>query len=277
MFSVGLLYSTRDFLRLNIESGMTPDEFQKYFKLFKYSTSEKILEVSFKCGWAKVTQEGNIEITIRGQEISSAEYQPALLLQLEDMILNYNPIWASLLPKGRSEAKNYLPDEALQCFKECGLFGELNADLIQYWDKLALAYRNYTQKTMTETGRTGEKLSFDHEYSRTGNKPLWQAIESNLSGFDLLSVVDENDAQKLRIEVKATTSSVGYAKLHLSKHEWNTAKASTNYLFHLWTIKNGPTLYVVTADEISKHIPNDQGEGDWESVEIPFKSLINNK
>jgi len=274
MFSVGLLYSTHDFLRLNLETGMTPDEFKKYFKLFKYSTSDKILQVCFKCGWAKVTQEGNMELSKRGIEITKYDYKPALLLQLEDLILNFNPPWASIIPKGRTEAKNFLPPDALQCFKECGLFGELTDELIKFWDKLSLAYRNYTQQKMTEIGRTGEKLSFDYEQQRTDSPPLWQSVESNLAGFDLLSVVDRNNQQKLKIEVKATTSRINYAKIHISKNEWNTAEASINYIFHLWVINENPRMYPITVESISKHIPKDNGFGDWESVEIPFKVLV---
>jgi hypothetical protein len=274
MFSVGLLYSVRDFLKLNSVSGMLPETFESFFKNFKYSTAEKILTVSLKCGWVKVNQLGIIELTERGKVISTMEYQTALLVQLEDLILNFNPTWASLLLKGRSEAKNFLPPDALQCFKECGLFGELTGELIKFWDKLSLAYRNFSQIKMTEIGRTGEKLSFDHEFSRTGRSPLWQAVESNLAGFDLLSVVDANNMQKLKIEVKTSTSNIDYAKFHITKNEWNTALASINYVFHLWHIEKNSTLYIVSINQINHHVPSDKGDGDWESVEIPFLSVI---
>lgn len=274
MFSVGLLYSVRDFLKLNAISGMKPEAFESYFKSFKYSTSDKILTVSFKCGWIKVNQQGIIVLTERGQDISALEYETALLIQIEDLILNFNPTWASLLIKGRTEAKNFLPPDAFQCFKECGLFGELSDELIKFWDKLSLAYRNYSQIRMTEIGRTGEKLSFDHELNRTGKPPLWQAVESNLAGYDLLSIIDNDNLQKLKIEVKTTTSNLSYAKFHISKNEWNTALASINYIFHLWHIEKIPKLYTVSINKINEHIPTDIGAGEWESVEIPFLSVI---
>ncbi|TAL64164.1 MAG: DUF3883 domain-containing protein [Bacteroidetes bacterium] len=274
MFSVGLLYSCRDFLKLIPESGMTPDSFKTYFKTYKYSTADKILQVAFKCGWSKLTQNGIIELTERGHLIIGHEYQPALLLQLEDLILNFNPVWASLIIKGRSEAKNFLPQDAYQCFKECGLFGELSDDLIRYWDNLALAYRNYSQKQMVEIGRSGERLSIDYERRRTGINPIWQSIESNLSGFDILSIIDKEDSKKLMIEVKSTTSNLNYAKLHISNNEWNTASSSINYVFHLWHINESPTLYVIPIEKISTHISSNRGDGKWESIEIPFKALI---
>ena len=274
MFSVGLLYSVTDFLKLNAISGMKPETFESYFKSYKYSSSDKILTVAFKCGWAKVNQQGIIELTERGQDISSLEYETALLIQLEDLILNFNPTWASLLIKGRTEAKNFLPPDALQCFKECGLFGDLSDNLVKFWDKLSLAYRNYSQIKMTEIGRTGEKLSIDYELNRTGKSPIWQAVESNLAGFDILSIVDTNNSQKLKIEVKTSTSNICYAKFHISKNEWNTALASINYIFHLWHIEKKPTLYTVLMNKIKEHIPTDEGEGDWSSVEIPFTAVI---
>lgn len=272
MFSVSLLYSTHDFLRLIPEVGMTPSHFKNHFHTFKYSTAEKILDVSFKCGWSKLTKDGYIILSGRGKQIALVEYKPALLYQLEDLILNFNPVWGSILSKGRSDAKNFLPPDVTQCFKESGLFDEITDELIQFWDKLALAYRNYSQKRMTEIGRAGEKLSFDYEWKRTGQKPIWQAVESNLAGFDILSIVDSSSSTTLQIEVKATSSNINYATIHITRNEWDTAVNSSNYVFHLWQIEE-KKLYKVSVFEMAKHIPLDKGKGSWESIEIPLKIL----
>jgi hypothetical protein len=253
---------------------MTPGQFNTYFKTYKYSTADKILCVSFKCGWTKITQEGIIELTERGLSLVQYDYKSALLFQLEDLISNYNPVWASLLAKGRVEAKNFLPEDAFQCFKECGLFEKLTDEIITYWDNLALAYRNYAQKQMIEIGRNGEKLSYDFETERTGNVPVWQSIESNLAGFDILSINAKNDSKKLMIEVKSTTSKIEYAKVHLTRNEWETAVSSLNYIFHLWHITEKPSLFVVPIKVVSQHISENKGRGQWESIEIPFKALI---
>lgn len=270
MFSVGLLYSVKDFLSLCAGASMTPDQFKLYFSTYKYSTAEKIIAVVFKGNWAKLSNEGQIELTERGKLISELPYKEALLVQLEDLIRNDNPSWGALLAKGRTEARNFLPADACQCFKECGLFDALTDEIIQFWDTLALAYRNYTHKRMTEIGRAGEKLSFQHEFERTGLKPLWQAVESNAAGFDLLSVVGDGNPQKLKIEVKATSGNISYAKIHITEHEWATALASLHYIFHLWHITESPTLYKVPIDVMTEHMPLNQGQGSWESVEIPF-------
>jgi hypothetical protein len=273
MFSVSLLYSAHDFLRLILEAGMTPSHFKSHFSTFKYSTAEKILDVSFKCGWSKLTKDGIIILSERGKQVATVDYKPALLYQLEDLILNFNPVWGSILLKGRSDAKNFLPLDVAQCFKESGLFDELNEEIIKFWDKLALAYRNYSQKRMTEIGRAGEKLSFDYEWKRTGHKPIWQAVESNLAGFDILSVDHASSNTSLQIEVKATTSEISYAKIHITRNEWETATSSRNFTFHLWQIET-EKLFQVSVAEVAKHIPSDKGDGEWETVEIPFKTLI---
>jgi hypothetical protein len=273
MYSVGLLYSVRDFLKLNSISGMSPIEFETHFKSFRYSTADKIMSVAFKCGWTSLTPNGYLQLTIRGQEIANLDYQDALLFQLEDLILNYNPPWASLIVKGRSEARNFLPPDVLQCFSECGLFGPLTNELIKFWDKLSLAYRNYANKKRIEIGRLGEKFSFDFEFTRCGVKPLWQSIESNSSGFDILSIIGGANTRKLKIEVKSTTNNLEYATFHLTKNEWNTAESSIDYLFHMWVLNSTPSLNIVSVDEMKNHIPIDHGSGSWESVEIPFKIL----
>lgn len=274
MFSVGLLYSSRDFLRLIPDVGMTPSNFKSHFHTFKYTTAEKILDVSFKCGWSKLTKDGVITLSERGKQIASVEYKPALLYQLEDLILNFNPVWGSILSKGRSEAKNFLPSDVAQCFKESGLFDELTDDLIHFWDNMALAYRNYSQKRMTEIGRAGEKLTFEYEWKRTGRKPMWQAVESNLAGFDILSSISSSSNAKLQIEVKATSSDIRYAKIHITRNEWETALSSLNYVFHVWYLSGENQLFVFSVSDIEKHIPTNNHAGEWETVEIPCHALI---
>lgn len=274
MYSVSLLYSVHDFLRLIPEVGMTSTQFKNHFQTFKYSTAEKILDISFKCGWSKLIKDGIIILSERGKQIGSVDYKSALLFQIEDLILNFNPVWGSILLKGRSEARNFLPPDVAQCFRESGLFDELTDELIQVWDRLALAYRNYSQKRMTEIGRAGEKLSFQYEWDRTGHKPMWQAVESNLSGFDILSVTNSSTTTRLQIEVKSTTSEMLFANLHITRNEWETAKNSKNYIFHLWQMsKDKNTLYKCGVEEMSRHIPVDQGNGAWEKVEIPFAAI----
>ncbi|WP_207435388.1 DUF3883 domain-containing protein [Sabulibacter ruber] len=276
MFSVSVIYSTRDFLNFLLESHITPERFEQTFKKYRYSNPEKILQVAFKCNWISLDGVGTLSLSKRGNEIAVLEYRDAILLQLEDMILNFNPTWASLLPKGREEAKQFLPEDVFQCFKEAGLFGVLNDNLIKYWDRISIAYRSYSNQKMLEIGRKGERLSLEYERQRTNAAPLWQSLESNLSGFDILSVVDRSCSDKLSIEVKSTTSKLEYATFYISKNEWETAENTKNYLFHLWVLEPTPNLFIISKDAMSQHIPQNNGNGTWQSVNISFKAVLSN-
>ncbi len=270
MFSVTTLYDIKQFLELLLSSKVSEVEFKHHFKFFRYSIAQKVLEVVFKCGWCKLTKENIFEITDKGRLIAESELNLSLRFQLQDLISNYNPVWAAVLQKGRSEARNFLPDDVMQCFREADLFGALNEDIIKFWDDLALAYRNISHKQKLETGRRGEQLSVDFEAKRTRSKPVWQSIESNLSGFDILSIVDDKQQEPLKIEVKASVNNIKYSKIHITRNEWQTAKASNYYVFHIWDISSSPKLYIKNVDEMEFHIPSNNGVGEWETVEIPM-------
>jgi Protein NO VEIN, C-terminal len=273
MFTVSIIYSTKEFLDYIRETLISSKMFEESFRIFNYTDSELVLDLAFHCKWAKISSNGVITLTERGLEISKLDLTDALLLQLEDMIFTFNPHWAALLPKGRKETKNFLPKDVLQCFKESGLFGELDSIIIGAWDRLAMAYRNYHQENLLITGRKGEELSLEYERKRTNSSPIWQAVESNLSGYDILSKLSESDPGLLKIEVKSTTSRIGYASFHISKNEWKTSEVSNNYIFHLWDLREG-LLYIIDKDIISKHIPTDNGSGDWREVMVPFQDVI---
>lgn len=273
-FSVNTIYSAKDFLSLVSSTDMTTDNFLSSFKKYKYDLATNVLKLVTECGWVNVEANGQIMLTKRGQKLNSLKYKSALAYQLEDMILIYNPEWGSFLPKGRSETIRFLPEEPKQCFKEAGFLGEFNSDLVGIWDRLALAYRNYGNELKLKTGRTGEELTIEYEYKRTGNKPVWQSVESNLSGFDIVSVIERGKKEKLLIEVKSSTSKRAYAKLFISKNEWRTALLSKNYKFYLWLLGETPKLFIVDVATVACHIADNKGDGEWESISIPFSALI---
>ena len=275
MFSVGIIYSSKDFLKFIIEKSIKSDEFEAAFQKYKYASPSTILELCFKCGWLSFKTDGLVIPTERGKSIAEQSYTDALLAQLEDMIKTYNPSWASLIPKGREETRHFLPDNVKQCFKEAGLFGEISQNLIVFWDKLSLAYRNINNEKLLEIGRKGETLSLEFEKIRTGKQPIWQSIESNLSGYDIISSTDSEDSRQLLIEVKSTESNINYANFYISRNEWFTALSSNNYIFHFWHLgKSKNTLYVGDIKCMENHIAIDQKDGEWQSVKIPFKSVL---
>ncbi|MTE27022.1 DUF3883 domain-containing protein [Winogradskyella ouciana] len=274
MFSVSTIYSAKDFLCLASKNTLTTSEFLLSFKKYQFDTATNVLKLVTECGWIHLGIDGQIKLSKRGEVISKLNYRSALVKQLEDMILIYNPNWASFLTKGRSETIRFLPDEPKQCFKEAGFMGDLTSELIDVWDRLSLAYRNYSNKQKLETGRIGERLSLEYETKRTGIRPTWQAIESNLSGYDLLSTVSKEDKSFLLIEVKSSTSKLNYAKFYLTKNEWKVALSSENYILHLWVLHSQTEHYIIPFKNLEEHISQNKGDGEWESVCIPFKSVL---
>ena len=53
----------------------------------------------------------------------------------------------------------------------------------------------------TVTGRTGEELTIRYEKARTKAEPKWEAIESNLAGYDIESRISVDNSDSLLIDV----------------------------------------------------------------------------
>ncbi|WP_224483471.1 DUF3883 domain-containing protein [Robertkochia aurantiaca] len=274
MFSVSTIYSAKDFLSLVQHNDLTTNQFLESFKRYRHESAEIILKLVTECGWIHLNSNGRIILSEKGFNIAQKNYKSALQVQLEQMINIYKPDWASVIPRGRNEAIRFLPANPKQCFKEAGLMDDMSDELIKIWDRLSLSSRNYTNHQLLEIGREGEKLSVQYERQRTGKKPFWQAIESNLVGYDLLSCVDSDNETPLLIEVKSSTSKLKHALFYLTKNEWRVAKRSENYIFHLWILGSDIQHFIVPFKKIEKHVPSNNGGGEWESVRIPFQSVI---
>lgn len=271
VFSVGILYSVQKFLRFINETEIKATEFSTAFNRYESTTSQLVLEVAEGCNWIKLDLEGNLSVTAKGNEIlTQKDMLYALRVQLKHLIDIAKPSWSYLIHKGRKEAFQYFPSDVKQCFKEAELINSYNKDVIKWWDILALAVRGMQQDTLLEIGRTGEELSLEYERNRVNKEPVWQSIESNLSGFDILSVVSLEDPTPLRIEVKASTKASNSFSFYLTRNEWNVAKTSNNYLFHFWLLGKDPELYILDKNEITNHVPANQGNGSWENVKISF-------
>jgi hypothetical protein len=275
MFSVGVLYSAQEFLKLVIKEPKIGNDFPDMFASFSVASPKAILEVSQKCEWVQLNTDGYLYITDRGHQILDAN-QPeiALRIQLGFLIETYLPPWMPLLTRGRSEAQKYLSADVLQCMKEAGLFGYPNDDIVSWWDTHSKLSRKAKKDHSLETGRQGEKLSIAHERKRTQKEPKWTGFETNFAGFDILSVLDRDSSEPLRIEVKTCNSDQNTALFYVSRNEWNTAATSSNYIFHLWSIKKAPKLIIVSSKTMEKHIPTDNGNGYWEKVSIPFSAFF---
>jgi len=159
---------------------------------------------------------------------------------------------------------------------EAGLLVRPPSELVvRWWDEMSDIARGLRAADLLETGRQGERLTLIYERSRTGMEPLWQSIQANMRGFDVLSVLAERDLTPLRIEVKASSRSINAADFTVTRNEWATATNTGHYVFHLWQVFEAaqPRLAVVPAEDLQPHVPDDVGDGRWQQVRIPFSSF----
>jgi hypothetical protein len=269
-FSVGILYSVQAFLKFIKETPLKTAEFSTLFKRFEATSSPLVLAVAEECNWIKLDVTGTIRVSEFGNEvITQTSMRDSLRVQLKHLVETYKPPWSYLIHKGRKEAFQFFPSNVKQCFKEAELIHSYDSDVIEWWDMLAAIARGKQQDTQLEIGRTGEELSLEYERERTGREPIWQSIESNLSGYDLLSCVSDTNPTPLRIEVKATTVTNSFS-FYVTRNEWGVAETSHEYVFHLWILSKTPELFVLDKKDIIPHIPVNQGHGTWENVKVTF-------
>lgn len=275
MFSVGILYSAQEFLRFIKDNPKIDLNFSSQLNTFMLSSPKVILEVSQNCEWIQLNTDGYLVVTEKGEKISSESSELlALRAQIGDLIENEVPTWLPLLARGRAEAKQYLPPDVVQCFTEAGLFSnEITDTIISWWDRYSKISRKSSKDNKLEIGRLGEKYSLNYERHRTKHEPIWQGFESNLSGFDILSRIDQSDSTPLRIEVKTSFAYIDNAVLYITKNEWYVAQNSPNYILHLWLLLPKPKMKIVSVCELEKHIPINNGSGLWESTSIPYSAF----
>jgi hypothetical protein len=274
-FSVGVLYSSQELLNLIGEKHMSPDEFCASFKTFAVASASDVLDIAQRCNWVALSMDGRMVVTARGQQLLETPTREAgLRLQIKHAIEVLQPAWAQRMRNGREEVRGYLPTEIRQCFNEAGLMDEWDDPLIDWWDGLAQAARAKKNDELLLIGRKAERLSWEYELIRTKTRPRWQALESNFSGFDLLSRIDELDEEPLRIEVKGTTLSRREAWFYLTRNEWKVAVTSGNYRFHIWLLShNPPALIEKDHTQVFPHVPSDKGCGQWWNVQIRVAEL----
>ncbi len=275
MFSVGILYSAADLLEFVDAVPVARDTFPLDFPTFKVADSRAVLDLVQRANWVSLALDGELHLTAAGREIlKGTSTVDRLRCQLRDIITIEQPAWASLIPRGREEATRYLGGDIRQCFEEANLLDGYTDEIVGWWDGLATAARGKRADQTLEIGRRGEKLSLAHERHRTGREPTWQSVESNLSGYDILSQVSEDDETPLRIEVKASVGRHTAAEVHITRNEWDVASISGSYQFHLWLLAPEPKLAVVDAQQMAQHIPVDSGKGVWEITRVPFMAFF---
>ncbi len=274
--SVGTLYAIQDLFEYLEEHSIAKDEFLGGFSKYGTSTAQDVYDTATQLSWVCTAESGQIVPTLIGKEAHQGIDRPAKLrCQLAKVIETTHPIWAALLPKGRSEAIAGFPEEIRQCFDEAFLLGEVNDEVVSWWARSAGVMRVVSQGVLVVTGLRGERKTLSFEERRTGQAPHWQGFESAYAGYDVLSARDAQDPAALKIEVKASDRSFRYAQIHVTEHEWITATNSPeSYIFHIWLFDEPqPRLFVVDSSTVTAHTPRNQGKGRWRNTAIPLSAI----
>jgi hypothetical protein len=281
VISVGVLYDAQKLLATVQTSKVTAAELLVSFSRMEVAEFGSVLSLAQQCQWIEVDQENVLGLGTSGRKIN-AEANPAIQLryQLKDVLALMSPSWAKKIADGRKEALSKMPDDVRQIFEEAGLLSDWlsEPDLIEWWDSIGLAARNRRGEANLRTGRTAERMTIEYEEERTGQRPAWVCAETNYAGFDVLSIVDKDEARLCPIEVKGTTMRPKEAFFTLSRNEWSTAESNPDYRLHLWLVREGKAkpaeqLRVVHSNALKAHVPVDQSEGKWETVRISFATF----
>ncbi len=247
-------------------------------KLPTYINGPVAFDFAKQCEW--ITQgKDDVSFTAVGNDISRRFNGRMIDPELWKLILHRyiticQPAWSKRIPFGRKEAYLFMNEEEKRCFVEAGLIDSYDQEIVEWWDNLAEAERIKKEASLDDIGRIGERLTLEYEEIRTGIKPDWRSIESNLAGYDILSQRTADNNERVLIEVKSSLQSIESADLIISRHEWDIARLKNNlsrYLFYLWDLSSSDRrLAVISAEEMSNHIPKDSKAGTWESVRVPF-------
>lgn len=254
--------------RRNLSFASISSEFSKIGVM----SSAKVLDVAQTLNWIRAREDGVAIITTDGLKLLSlTSYERRVRQALLDYIDALRPAWLQNATFGRSKVISFAGSDIAQVFVEAGLAHGTDKEVVEFWDEVAARARGLKGIRLNTIGRLGERLTIEYETKRTGKKPKWIAIDSNTDGYDVLSIMGPLDARFLSIEVKSSTIGLK-GSFHVTANEWESSMASDLHLFHLWDVSsNPPSLAVLSIEDVAPHIPVDRGEGQWETVEIPFE------
>src|ERR1035437_421249 len=195
MLRAGILYRIGHALDFISAHPLSEQQFLNSFGQWDGVSGKTIISTSKRFGWITQQPSGDITITASGQALCDASQPIARLRsQLEQIISSLRPAWAALATRGRNAVASYAPHDAVQCLTEAGLLDQTDAQTVEWWDRLARDYRSVRDDDRTETGRLGERCTFEYERQRTGAQPVWVALDSNDAGYDIISRVGPEDA-----------------------------------------------------------------------------------
>lgn len=274
--SPGLANSCFELLAMVRRRPVPLAQIRSSFAMIGVVQSTAVVECCMRMRWLLTGEDGIACLSVSGVRLTDAIAHEARLRQaIVDLIELEEPSWLQNAVFGRRKVLDFVSSGMAQVFLEAGLVDGVEDDVVAFWDSLAAQARGQKDTRLLEIGRRGERLTVAYEERRTGRKPRWVAIDNNADGYDVLSIAARDDVRTMTIEVKATQVGTN-AILHLTRNEWETAIDSRLHLFHLWDISgNPPRLAVLSTADIHTHVCADNGDGEWESVAIPFRAFEN--
>lgn len=239
----------------------------------------KPLAISFaiQCEWITsvnnsivFTERGNeILQDFNGLDISRTLWQNVL----HDYVLICRPAWANMIPYGRRETYLFMTNDEKRCFNESGLMNGTDDVTVSWWDSLAQHYRGEHSDQLEDVGRIGERITLEYEKKRTLSIPIWESVDSNRSGYDIMSKKEIDSNESILIEVKSSFKRIEEARMIVTRNEWDVASCGYNinrYYFYLWLLDGTKRLAIIPAKELLNHIPQEIGGGHWKTLEIGF-------
>jgi len=193
------------------------------------------------------------------------------------MIIVEKPKWNRYLRMGPTDVFiRKLTSNEKQLFREFGLFAQNDVlrdeNAEKWWHEAQNIGWEIENKIRSEHGKIGEELSMKLEEITTGLRPIWVSRKDNGAGYDIKSIQSHDDQRQKLIEVKATTSRTVY----ITRYEAKICDENRDsYCFHIWILnRDNPIkslLCALSAGEVLRHIPQNQGGGLWVDVEIPIR------
>ena len=143
--------------------------------------------------------------------------------------------------------------------------------VMRWWDDLISLIRKMNDEKKVESGREGEKKSYEFEVAklkklRTNKKPYWASLDNNLLGYDIESWDEKNN----KIFIEAKSSGYNDGTFYLSRNEWNTAlEKKEAYFIHVW-IKDKTIPVNINFERLysKKYKIDDAENAEWINVNI---------
>lgn len=273
--SPGAAYGCFNLLRIVAEHRLPLASICQEVPRFERLRTNDLLDIALRVGWIRQSDSGLAVLSAAGDSLMAIKAESFRLRRaLVDYIEVDKPGWVALVLDGRSRVMKFAPVEFRQTIMEAYLAEGYSADVVDFWDMLAALARGERQIVLSRIGRFGERLTLAYEKARTGQEPQWRSIESNLEGYDVLSIVSAQNAAKMPIEVKTSTQGLA-GVFYLTRNEWEETALLPNHSFHLWSVPAGkaPRLATLNREDVAPHVPSNNGAGAWKEAEIPFSAF----